>query len=276
MADKGSIMSAQTLRFLPLSAVLVLVGCSSLMTAPGSREPASEDRLYRNELTPFTSDGCSMFPNGIPYFNENKWLRCCVIHDVAYWQGGTAEQKLQADQNLRACVASTGEREIAELMYLGVRVGGYEGLPTTWRWGYGWKIARGDRALSVEEKEQVDVLKAQIPEDLDAIPVQSPPVVPQRATVTGDYCLDAAVLQVQSVLGHGFHIVEKSESFQDTSEGSLKTLTIMTDGCAKPFLFTFLQLKRDACLIPTNEVFARGRIRLTRAVTPRECAATPP
>jgi hypothetical protein len=60
-------------------------------------------------LMPFTSDGCSSFPDGIPILDEAKWQRCCYIHDIAYWQGGTYRQRQLADMALRACVADTGE-----------------------------------------------------------------------------------------------------------------------------------------------------------------------
>ncbi len=32
--------------------------------------------------------------------NSKKWQHCCVAHDVAYWRGGTAAQREQADSAL--------------------------------------------------------------------------------------------------------------------------------------------------------------------------------
>ncbi len=79
----------------------------------------------------FKSDGCSMFPDG-------NWGECCIEHDRAYWRGGTAGQRKQADEELRRCVAAKGHPHIAALMYRGVRLGGVPWLPTTWRWAFGW------------------------------------------------------------------------------------------------------------------------------------------
>jgi hypothetical protein len=106
------------------------------------------------ELAPFTSDGCSSFPNGTPQ-NQNLWLNCCVKHDLAYWQGGTEQQRLDADLALEQCVANTGERDIAKLMMQGVRAGGRPLFPTPYRWGYGWPFGRGYQALTAAELTQV-------------------------------------------------------------------------------------------------------------------------
>ena len=107
------------------------------------------------ELKPFTSDGCSAFPDGT--FAQNElWLSCCVAHDFAYWKGGTAEQRKEADLELEQCVAAVGEEEIALLMLTGVRVGGSPYFPTTFRWGYGWRYPKFYGELSEEEQEQVD------------------------------------------------------------------------------------------------------------------------
>jgi hypothetical protein len=109
---------------------------------------------FAAELAPFTSDGCSSFPNGTPQ-NQNLWLNCCIRHDFAYWKGGTEQQRLEADLALEQCVAKAGEPAIASLMLQGVRAGGTPSLPTPYRWGYGWPFGRGYQALTVEELAQV-------------------------------------------------------------------------------------------------------------------------
>ena len=106
------------------------------------------------ELQPFTSDGCSSFPDGT-LATKTLWLSCCTAHDSAYWQGGTYAERLQADQDLRSCVAQTGQPEIAKLMLAGVRVGGTPFLPTTFRWGYGWQYPRGYKALTDAERQMI-------------------------------------------------------------------------------------------------------------------------
>lgn len=106
------------------------------------------------ELKAFTSDGCSLFPNGTPR-QKDLWLDCCFAHDMAYWMGGTSDERERADRDLRDCVAHAGEPEIAELMLAGVRAGGTPWLPTTFRWGYGWPWPRGYRELTDAEWELV-------------------------------------------------------------------------------------------------------------------------
>ena len=113
--------------------------------------------LRADELQAFSSDGCSAFPDGT--FAQNQlWLSCCTAHDLAYWQGGSYQQRKQADEALKTCVAEVGEPQIALLMLAGVRVGGTPYLPTTFRWGYGWPYPRFYGELNVEDREQVDIL----------------------------------------------------------------------------------------------------------------------
>ena len=107
-----------------------------------------------DELKPFTSDGCSSFPDGTPK-TQTLWLNCCVRHDLAYWKGGTYQERLAADQALEHCVAKAGEPDIAKLMLQGVRAGGSPLLPTPFRWGYGWSFPRDYKALTDNELAQV-------------------------------------------------------------------------------------------------------------------------
>ena len=117
----------------------------SLIAAP----PAWSDTLK-----PFTSDGCSLFPDGT-YPQQSLWMECCIRHDLAYWQGGSQDQRLAADQALQQCVSQVGEPEIAQLMLAGVRVGGSPYFPTPYRWGYGWSYRRGYDPLTDQEIGQV-------------------------------------------------------------------------------------------------------------------------
>jgi hypothetical protein len=106
------------------------------------------------DIKPFTSDGCSAFPDGTIKENE-LWLECCQDHDYTYWKGGTYQERLTADKKLRECVTAVGEPIIANLMLAGVRVGGTPFLPTRFRWGYGWPFLRGYKALSKSEITQI-------------------------------------------------------------------------------------------------------------------------
>lgn len=126
-------------------------------------------------VRPFASDGCSggmsagwsVFARGLPGARERfgekpPWEPCCVAHDRAYWQGRGEDgyrRRLAADRALRRCVLDTARQQgdewaarlglsadelqrlmqqVAEAMYLAVRLGGgpCTGLP--WRWGHGW------------------------------------------------------------------------------------------------------------------------------------------
>ncbi len=106
------------------------------------------------ELTPFSTDGCSAFPDGT-IAQQSLWFDCCISHDLAYWKGGSFAERQQADLELGQCVARLGEPGIAQLMYHGVRIGGSPHIPTPFRWGYGWPFARGYKPLNEGEKQQV-------------------------------------------------------------------------------------------------------------------------
>ncbi len=116
--------------------------------------------LRADELAPFTSDGCSAFPDGTLKQKE-LWLKCCTQHDYAYWKGGTYQERVDADIALRECVANVGEKEIALLMLAGVRVGGSPFFPTTFRWGYGWPYPRFYGPLNEQEQKLVTQATAQ-------------------------------------------------------------------------------------------------------------------
>ena len=111
--------------------------------------------LADDRLADFVSDGCSAFPDGT-YEERALWQSCCVIHDLAYWLGGTRSERKQADIALKECVAGVGEPTIAQLMLAGVTVGGTPWLPTQFRWGYGWPFWRGYSETSEEEKPMVE------------------------------------------------------------------------------------------------------------------------
>lgn len=108
-------------------------------------------------LKVFSSDGCSHFPDG-PTEQKGLWRECCVSHDLAYWLGGSYEQRMQADSDLEQCVKQLNQPFTATVMLAGVRAGGSPFWNTTYRWGYGWPYwqglwPRGYRELSAAEKK---------------------------------------------------------------------------------------------------------------------------
>ncbi len=128
--------------------VAVAVFVTALVCAIGASPAHAGDTLR-----PFTTDGCSDFPDGTRD-HKDLWLKCCIAHDQKYWMGGTYEERLKADLDLRTCVQSVGEPAIANVMLAGVRAGGSPYWPTRFRWGYGWPYTRGYHALTADEREQ--------------------------------------------------------------------------------------------------------------------------
>jgi hypothetical protein len=124
-------------------ACLLFFGCET------SKEPGKPN------LTDFKSDGCSLFVDGT-FKDRELWKECCVEHDVAYWKGGTTDERKAADLKFRECIRkTTGDEALARLMYEAVRAGGNPHFPTWYRWGYGWPQGRGYKALTELEKAVV-------------------------------------------------------------------------------------------------------------------------
>jgi hypothetical protein len=133
------------------SALLLLLALLTLLTLTACCGQARQ----AVGIAPFTSDGCSLFPDGT-LKDRFRWCDCCQSHDLVYWQGGSAEERKLADAALRDCVlVRTDNRALAETMYLGTRAGGHPAFPTWYRWGYGWPYGRGYQPLSDAEKLQV-------------------------------------------------------------------------------------------------------------------------
>lgn len=111
---------------------------------------ASDTDIPYIALRPFKSDGCSLYPDG-SISNRKKWVHCCEAHDLRYWTGGTKQERLAADKQLRECVVATGERIQAEILYFGARTNGGPSFPTNYRWGFGWSSPRPYGPLTPQE-----------------------------------------------------------------------------------------------------------------------------
>jgi hypothetical protein len=108
------------------------------------------------EIDDFTFDGCSMVPEGLPC-DPDLWCECCLTHDIAYWKGGTYNDRLNADRALKKCVTEKSRSAaIGELFYVGVRAGGSPYYNTSYRWGFGWEFGRGYKSLTPEEEAIAD------------------------------------------------------------------------------------------------------------------------
>jgi hypothetical protein len=163
-------------------AVLAVLSLSSSAYAEGVSVSAL--------MHPFTTDGCSSWPDGWPG-NETQWRHCCVLHDVRYWMGGTRVERKAADHELGRCIGASDNSQLTkimgELMAKGVRVGGEPGLPFTWRWGYGWKVDRGYAPLSDDEKRLVNQF---LPQHPLAVQVTNPGILVTIPAQTEDRCED--------------------------------------------------------------------------------------
>ena len=111
-----------------------------------------------SELRPFSSDGCSLFPDS-SIITGDDWCSCCFEHDIAYWKGGTEAEREAADRALQACVIEkTGDELLARAMYEGVQAGGSPYFYNWYRWGYGWGYERKYQALTPDESGRADTL----------------------------------------------------------------------------------------------------------------------
>lgn len=105
-------------------------------------------------LQPFTTDGCSLFPDRAPD-GSSDWCHCCLAHDLDYWKGGTSAERLEADRAFKACVLrASGDKALARLMFAGVRTGGGPETGAPFRWGYGWPRGRQYTPLSAAERAE--------------------------------------------------------------------------------------------------------------------------
>lgn len=97
------------------------------------------------------SDGCSVGISKAWRF----WLKqpppfeaCCVIHDKAYWKGGTSNKRALADKNLYLCVRKY-DVVWASVMLIGVKIGGQPFFPFDWNtseidYSHEWWYGRND------------------------------------------------------------------------------------------------------------------------------------
>jgi hypothetical protein len=132
--------------------VILLIGIPAVIIAWMKFADGKSDII----LSDFTSDGCSLFPDR-SLINSDDWCDCCFEHDIAYWKGGTEEERLAADVALRECILEkTGNKELADLMYEGVRLGGSPYFYNWYRWGYGWSYERKYQALTPEEEAMAE------------------------------------------------------------------------------------------------------------------------
>jgi hypothetical protein len=100
----------------------------------------------------FKTDGCTMYRNGTRD-EPQKWLHCCLEHDLRYWIGGDYDDQKISDLKLKQCVKKAAGNLQSQLIYRGVRLGHYSPIKTKYSWGWGWIEDKKFTSLSVLEKE---------------------------------------------------------------------------------------------------------------------------
>ena len=68
---------------------------------------------------------------------REPWHEACVLHDFAYWMGGSSADRLRADLTLYEAVRGCGYPVTAFFMFAAVRFFGSSFWPFSWRWGFG-------------------------------------------------------------------------------------------------------------------------------------------
>ncbi len=112
---------------------------------PPAQRKAFVDRLSNQKqilqltenLRPFVTDGCTAWADGTKE-NPTQWRDCCVDHDLSLWAGGTQPNRDQTDLRLKECVAATGAKDEAEIIYLGVRAASKWPWKNGMQWGNAW------------------------------------------------------------------------------------------------------------------------------------------
>ncbi len=174
----GALIKAQFFVF------MLLYGCSSLPTTR-SQIAKHLQRPLSEQVQPFRSDACSFWPEGTKK-DSDLWLSCCVVHDLAYWKGGTRKEKKMADEKLQLCVEEKYGSGTAQVMRWGVETGGRPIFDTDFKWAYGWNYQRGYLPLTDEEKKYLKTISPKAGErlrdyvDWDALPLEKEDTAPIR------------------------------------------------------------------------------------------------
>jgi|AntRauTorckE6833_2_1112554.scaffolds.fasta_scaffold00807_15 hypothetical protein len=88
---------------------------------------------------PFRFDGCTLFPDQIL---GTSFRQACLQHDIAYWYGGSAMERLTADQAFKQAIQAEGfvGRLFQQPIYWSVRLFGDTILlrPLNANWGFGY------------------------------------------------------------------------------------------------------------------------------------------
>lgn len=248
--------------------IFFLIGCStpSSVRLPASHSLRLEAKHLINRLQPFTTDGCGQFQRWIDYPNVDKWSLCCVQHDIAYWKGGTQEDRIESDKQLRQCIVERGEANAAGLIYQNVRGNKDHDI-----WGYGWVLGRGYTLFTAEEQQQIDHLEKQIPSDLSGVRAHAPKGPSLKGSLTGDRCVDAVIEFIQKTLNRNINPNSIQHEQIPDGLGYLKTVRIFDRLCTEPYEFVFSFANKNACTAPVYSWSTRPRVSLKSYRYPEIC-----
>lgn len=104
---------------------------------------------------PFGTDGCTLV-------RDLDQRGCCILHDWAYWKGGSRKDRRRADNEFFRCIWKNSKYPIlAPFRWLGVRIGGkkFWGVNRV-SWNYGWdKFKWREEDGPITEASQRHVLR---------------------------------------------------------------------------------------------------------------------
>jgi len=204
-------------------------------------------------LRPFTTDGCSVVPDGVPGA-PSKWRACCVLHDVDYWMGGTREDRARADEALGRCIERAGHANLGRVYEAGVRAMGSGASDQAYRWGYGWNGRRPYAPLTESDFAQAERLhrartREALREQLAATPLVTP-------CDTHDPAFNGLrpeeITAYEHLRASGADVVEWARwGYFNLAESQLE---LKLASCARPVTFTFSRAGKllDAPRCPTR------------------------
>lgn len=232
-SDESATPNPQKIRWSALS------GYSVGPTA-GSQFKDMTEKIIR----PFTSDGCSMALDSFPGTSHEPWISCCVVHDTQYWIGGTKEQKIRADEDLKACMQNKGgaTQRLGRIYEVFVNRFGSGRSSTTFRWGYGWNYKRPYAALTPEETQQASKMYDVPASDLAMFLLSKTSNLVRQCDIF-DVGLQDVSTEENAIYRYLNAHLKKDEVIQwakSTWAGvNTKRIFVKFEGCENPLIFNF-------------------------------------
>lgn len=190
-------------------------------------------RQIEHILNPFKTDGCSSVSPDGTLRRPKLWQHCCIDHDVAYWKGGTLEEKNASDEKLNQCVSDVFSEFFGRAMQVAVNIGGHPDYHTAYAWGYGWNHIRGYFELDEQDKAQVASIYPSSPRDQEVENIEfNKDPIPSR---NNNICLDEIQDHIEKSLkinNTNILDIDRSLSFL------IRVYVVETDACEGHFKVT--------------------------------------